>query len=97
MVTCVALGEIIRQRTVVQRLLAGALEPCHVIGILHALQQFFVVLDGMMTETVLPLRVTISVRQRCVHGVVYHSSRRFRKRLRERHGFEHGLLLFTVS
>ena len=29
-----------------QRLLAGASEPRHVVGIFHAFQEFFIVLDG---------------------------------------------------
>src|SRR4029077_9436454 len=40
-----ALGEVIFQWAIVQRLLAGALEPGHVIDVFHALQEFFVVLD----------------------------------------------------
>ena len=42
----VVLGEVVLQRTVVERLRAGALEPGHVVSILHTFQQFFVVLDG---------------------------------------------------
>src|SRR5438876_7922990 len=41
-----ALGEVILQRTVVKRLAAGALEPGNIVGVLHALQKFLVVLDG---------------------------------------------------
>jgi len=41
-----ALGQVVFQRTVVQRLAAGAFKPGHVIGVLHALQKFCVLLDG---------------------------------------------------
>ena len=42
----VAFGEVVLQRAVVERLAAGALEPGHIVSVLHTLQQFFVVLDG---------------------------------------------------
>jgi hypothetical protein len=42
----VALGEVFLQRAVVEWLATRALEPSHIIGVLHALQEFFVVLNG---------------------------------------------------
>src|SRR5258706_154504 len=41
-----ALGKIVLQRAIVQRLAAGALEPSHIAGVFHALKEFFVVLYG---------------------------------------------------
>jgi hypothetical protein len=41
----VPFGKVVLQRAVVERLGAGALERGHIIRVLHALQEFFVVLD----------------------------------------------------
>jgi len=52
--------QIVFERAVMQRFLAGALQPRDVLDVFHPLQQFFVILMGRITETGLPFRVTIS-------------------------------------
>ena len=64
-----AFGEIISQRTIVLRLLAGAFEPRHVISVLYALQEFFIVLDGDDDGDGLAFaRDDFRFGQRCFHG-----------------------------
>ena len=41
-----ALGQVIFQRTVMQRLAAGAFERGDILRVLHALQEFLVIFDG---------------------------------------------------
>src|SRR6058998_3364787 len=69
MVTCVSLGEVILQWTVVKRLAAGALEPGNIVGVLHALQKFLVVLDGDDDGDGFAFaRDDFRFGQRCFHG-----------------------------
>jgi len=41
-----ALGQIFFQRAILRWLAAGAFKPGQIVGVLHALQEFFIILDG---------------------------------------------------
>jgi len=46
LLSAVALGQVLFQWAVMQWLAAGAFEPGHIPGVLHALQEFFIIPNG---------------------------------------------------